>query len=201
MRWLLIIIILIVWSSCSNQKAIEKKLPTQLDSLLNFDTIVSIYTYSPLPPQITHDEIEDGPEAKADAPSALYIDSINKWTNSIIILDSIKKIFPQFIVVKDGAFETSNCDCYKELFIVTKKQKHILSFLTHTGEGTIRFDEERIVYKTNLDKLYAICDLLDRKIIRKEIPMKDSINYNLKDIYNRNYYYKGQEGMVVYLLK
>jgi len=193
-----ILILSLIIVSCNNKEIVEKKLqPTQLDSLLHFDTIVTVYSHSGSPIKIAEDEIEEEVVKKS-----LWIDSVNKWTESKVLIDSIKKIFP--CLTRDSILETLGCDCYAELFIETKHQRHTLNWINQNGIGTVLLDSFPIIYKTNLNKLNTIRKMLDRKIIRKEITAKDSIKYNLNNTYNKKYLYypdKSEETMYVYILK
>ncbi len=173
--------IALVLSSCNNSPAIKKTAFTTLDSLLNFDTLIAVYTYPGLPPKITDDSMEEG-----DRLPPLYIDSVGKWTNSLSVLDSVRKIFPKCVISNEGE-ERVACDSYNELFLVTKHSQHTIHWVHHSGHGSIAFQPGRIIYKTNLDKLNSIENLFDRKIIRKEIYAKDTANYKIDDPYNKNY--------------
>ena len=182
--------------SCDNPPNLSKPEYTNLDSLLNFDTITAIYTANELPPKITDDALE---ENEPRAP--LHIDSINRWTNSKSIIDSVRRNFPKLSSFGNDVWETTCCG-HQEMVFKTKKGKHIVYWLNYKDFGSIKFNEK--YYKTNRKKLNDIINSLDRKIIRKEIYSVDSTNYNLSDYYNKlntNVYNIMGETRYVYILK
>ena len=191
-----IFIIALIVVSCDNKTSLDKRKLTYLDSLINFDTITAIYSKSSRPPQIKVDLIIGEEETK----STLYIDSINKWTQSQIILDSIAQIFPRLKQFPNPYWTTTCCGSMT-LLIKTKKQEHSIYWLS-LDDSLVMFDQ--VIYKADKKNLNKINSLLDRKIITKEIPTNDSINYILNDVYNTEYLIpcdSGQETMFIYLIK
>ena len=183
-------------NSTFNKSTTDKPVFTQLDTLINFDTIVEVYSHSGNPPKVTDDALEEG-----GVRPPLYVDSINRWTNSLVIIDSLKKLFPKLTITPNGVIETSCCG-YHDLFIVTKRKQHTIFWLNSGIDGSVMFDD--VIYTANKDKLNKLFTLLNRKIIRKEIQTKDSIHYNRNNIYNKKYMtrdYKNYETMFVYELK
>ena len=193
---LIILILLTVFISCDNQTKLSRAKFTNLDSLLNFDTITEIYTNSELPPKIIDDALEENEQRPA-----LHIDSVNRWTNKKSIIDSVRINFPKLSSFGNSVWETTCCG-HQEMIFKTKKGQYVVSWLIFKDFGSIMFNEK--YYKTNRKKLHDIINSLNRKIIRKEIYSVDSINYNLNDYYNKlntNEYNIMGETRYVYILK
>ena len=193
---LIILILLTVFISCDNQTKLSRAKFTNLDSLLNFDTITEIYTNSELPPKIIDDALEENEQRPA-----LHIDSVNRWTNKKSIIDSVRINFPKLSSFGSSVWETTCCG-HQEMIFKTKKGQYVVSWLIFKDFGSIMFNEK--YYKTNRKKLHDIINSLNRKIIRKEIYSVDSINYNLNDYYNKlntNEYNIMGETRYVYILK
>lgn len=191
-----IVVLLTVFISCNNNSSLNKPLPTSLDSLLNFDTIIAIYTSNELPLKILDDAIEGN-----DTKPSLHIDSTNRWTNSRSIIDSVRMKFPKLSSFGNSVWETTCCR-HQELIIKTKKGEHVIYWLNFNDYGGIKFNDK--YYKTNRGQLNNLINLLDRKIIRKEIYLDDSIKFSLNDYYNKrntNEYHILKDTRYVYILK
>jgi len=203
MKWTFsFITILFLLTNCSDKNNDSQKLiqqikdiivPNQIDSILNFDSIKAIYSCADIPPKITDDALEDG-----ENRPPLYTDSINKWTNSKIIIDSIRQIFPKLTKFKGGIIESTCCG-HREILIETTNNEITFSWNFNTSDSAVFINT--IPYSSDKKTFNKIYRLLDRKIITKEIFLKDSIKFSLKDKYNSKYSRTGYETRFVYILK
>lgn len=167
-------------------------MPRQIDSLMHFDSIIAIYTQIDSPPIITDDATEKG-----ETRSTLYIDSINRWTKSKKVIDSVYNLFPNASKFH-GVIEFVCCG-HRELFIQTTRKKFRISWNMNTSDSAVFVDT--IPYRMDKNALNKIFKCLDRKIITKEILLKDSVLYMMGDIYNKEYSRSFPETRLVYILK
>lgn len=203
MKWTCsLITVLFLLASCSdknkgNQKATQHNddtiVPKQIDSILNFDSIKAIYSCADLPPRITDDALEDG-----EHRPPLYSDSINRWTNSELIIDSIRQIFPKLTKFKGGSIESTCCG-HREILVETSNSEITFSWNYNTSDSVVFIDT--IPYCSDKKAFNEIYRLLDRKIITREIFFRDSIAFSLNDKYNSKYSRSGYETRFVYILK
>ena len=181
-----------ILSFCSDHPTTKKSVLKQIDSILHYDTIVAIYSHGDPPPIISDDAIEEG-----DSHPQLYMDSINRWTNSKLLIDSLYTLFP-FASKYLGVIETVCCG-HREILVQTSKHKYRFSWNINTSDSAVFIDT--IPFRMDKNALNTIYNLLDRKIITKEIPSKDSILYPVIDIYNTEYKRPGAETQLIYILK
>jgi len=171
---------------------------TYLDTLINFDSIVTIYC------NVTPPAIENDPDPeKYGRISDLFTDSIRrKWTYSKTSIDNFRRAFPKLKKTDNPNWDTT-CLWYKEYLIVTPTKLHTVGWLLTDKDSLVAFDD--ISYSIGKNDLEKLTHLLDRPIILKEIYRKDSAQYNTIDFYNRHYSgqinYFGYDKMHVYILK
>ncbi len=179
-------------SFCSNRSNPKKAVSLQLDSLLNFETIIAVYSHSDQPLLINDDKI--GGTANNEK---LYIDSINRWSNSKQLIDSLYFAFPK-LTKYQGVINTVCCG-QREILIQTSSNIFKVSWNINTADSSIYINT--IPFCLNKRVFNRLYNSLDRKIITKEILLKDTIHYSLNDIYNIQYDKSGFDTRLIYLLK
>lgn len=188
----LIALLCLAFTFCNNLSVKKKSRPGQLDSLVSFDSIVAIYTHGSTPPMITDDALEE-----EDSRPPLHIDSVERWTTSPEIIRAFKKKFPA--LKGRPSFIEFTCCGYRELLVETSKQSFRLSWNVNTSDSTIMFDTIAFIGDKNIfDKL---SQLPERKIISKEILLKDTIYNNFADVYNQMYWKRNSLTQFVYFLR
>ena len=186
-----IIILVFIVSSCYNENSLAKKSPTQLDSLIGFDTIVSIYSYTSLPVLL---DKEPSPYTIITLYDHLIIDSTHhKWTNDKNVINNFCKTFPRLDSLSDSnwsknAYTTWDTSAlfFREILLVTKKRTYIVGWYMSNKEKMVGLDAG--VYLTSKAQIEKAAALLDKRIILKEIYKRDLLKYNINDLYNQMYF-------------
>ncbi len=188
-----VFILTLLYASCSNQQVSDTRIYPYLDSLLNSDSILAIYSHGDAPPFITDDAIEED----NSPPPPLRIDSIYRWTNSKNRIDSIRSLFPR-LKKFSGSIEMVCCG-HRELLIETNKKRFRFSWNINTSDSAIIADT--VPYKSDKMIFNKMFELLDRKIISREIVTSDTVNFSVSNSYNIEYRRKGPKTNYIHILK
>ncbi len=171
---IIIIFTFIFCVSCDRKGENIKDPVTQLDSLIGFDSIISIYSFVSYP-IILREELSD----------ELDIDSTNyKWTNEQFSIKAFKETMPRLDTNLVGDYDTT-ANFYIDILIVTKHKIHTIGWIVSNKEKLVEVDG--VIYSTNKIQLEKAISKLSKRIVLREIYKKDFKNYNTSDFYNSHY--------------
>ena len=188
--------------SCDNKTNNVQSGKTQLDSLINFDTLKVVSLYGPEPKFANEQPLDDKILILSET---MFMDSTTlKWATEPESINKFKRLFPKLTKADNQYWDSTNFNV-NELLLIGKNSVHNVTWYRGKKDSVINFDG--VIYKTDKVQLKKAWSNFDRQIIIKEIYKKDTSLYDLTDFYN-NYYILQQDPdrprndkMFIYVLK